>query len=161
MPSDQLWMRAQPESGAVSEFPELTKRINTKVVQQTPMTLRQKSVLPRVEAEGGSAVIYTERSLWNGAVMLPGGHGAFCKGWKAMLGKLCLSTDLPSSCTRWSGEVLPSTSPCSLEREREGEMGEGKEEERCGLWVNKSLLKNLESNIVLSSACSKNYVIYF
>lgn len=56
-------MRAQPESGAVSGFLELTKRINTKVVQQTPMSLRQKSVLPRVEAEGGSAVIYTERSL--------------------------------------------------------------------------------------------------
>lgn len=57
----------------------------------------------------------------NGAVMLPGGHRAFCKGWKAMLGKLCLPTELPGNCTWWSRDVLSSTLPCSLEIRSEGE----------------------------------------
>ena len=56
-------MRTQPESEAVSGFLELTKRINKKALQQMPVTLRQKSVVPRVEVEGGFAVIYTEISL--------------------------------------------------------------------------------------------------
>lgn len=79
------------------------------------------------------------RSLWNGAVMLPGGHKAHFARVESNAGSCVYPLISPVNCTRWSGEALSSTSPCSLEIQREGEMGQGKEEERCGLWVNKSL----------------------
>lgn len=166
MPSDQQWMRTQPESRAVSGFLELMKRINKKAAQQMPMTLRQKSVFPRVEVEGGSVVIYTERSLWMGQWCFPVGTEHFARG-----GKQCWQScvyPLSSPVTALGGPETGCLLHCLVvwrfevkEREREGEMGEGKEEERYGLWINKYSLKNLESNIVLSSACSKNYFIYF